>query len=318
MVDNGRITSEKQKMKTTGLNYRHLYFFWVVAKEGGVTRAAERLGLAVQTISTQLALLEQSIGKSLLTTQGRRLVPTEAGRLAISFADQIFLLGEQMQDALAESDASRMRLTVGITDSLPKLIAFRLLEVTSKLPVPVKLVCLENEFESLLADLALHKLDVVLTDRAVPAGASLRVFSHLLGESAMKLFGVPALAERYRDNFPASLNGAPLLLPTRNNALRGRIEEWLVRHDVRPDVVGEFEDNAMLNTFGRNGLGLFFAPAALARDIEEQFGAVLVGEAAELREQFFAISNERKIKHPAVEAILSAIQKGPFALADAG
>lgn len=301
-------------MKTTGLNYRHLYFFWVVAKEGGVTRAAERLGLAVQTISTQLALLEQSIGKALLTTQGRRLVPTEAGRLAISFADQIFLLGEQMQDALSESDASRMRLTVGITDSLPKLIAYRLLEVTGKLPVPVKLVCLEDEFESLLADLALHKLDVVLTDRAVPAGASLRVFSHLLGESAMKLFGVPALAERYRDNFPASLNGAPILLPTRNNALRGRIEEWLVRHDVRPDVIGEFEDNAMLNTFGRNGLGLFFAPAALARDIEEQFGAVLVGEAVELREQFFAISNERKIKHPAVEAILSAVQKGPFAV----
>ncbi len=301
-------------MKTNGINYRHLYFFWVVAKEGGVTRAAERLGLAVQTVSTQLALLEQSVGKSLLAPQGRRLVPTEAGRLALGYADQIFLLGEQMQEALTETDAGKMRLVVGITDSLPKLIAYRLLQATQTLPMQVKLVCLENTFESLLADLALHKLDLVLTDRAVRAGASLRVFSHLLGESAMKLFGVPALAARFRDGFPASLNGAPLLLPTRNNALRGRIDEWLVRHEVRPDVVGEFEDNAMLNTFGRNGLGLFFAPSALEHDIGEQFGAVLAGDVSELREQFFAISNERKIKHPAVEAILAAVHKGPFAI----
>ena len=302
-------------MKATGLNLRHLYFFWVVAKEGGVTRAAERLGLAVQTISAQLALLDQAIGKSLLQPQGRRLVPTEAGRLALGYADQIFLLGEQMQEALNEADADKMRLTVGISDSLPKLIAYRLLEATRAMPQRVKLVCYEDEFEALLADLALHKLDVVLTDRAVPAGASLRVFSHLLGESAMQLFGVPELAARYRDDFPASLEGAPLLLPTRNNALRARIDEWLVRKGVLADVVGEFEDNAMLNTFGRNGLGLFFAPSALRQDIFDQFGAELVGDAPELREQFYAISAERKIKHPAVEAIVEAVHKGPFAVA---
>lgn len=301
-------------MKTTGLNFRHLYFFWTVAKEGGVTRAAERLGLAVQTISAQLALLEQSVGKSLLEPQGRRLVPTEAGRLALNYCDQIFLLGEQLQDALDDSDAGKMRLTVGISDSLPKLIAYRLLEATGAMQQQVKLVCLEDEFESLLADLALNKLDVVLTDRAVRAGASLRVFSHLLGESGMQLFGVPALARKYKRNFPASLNGAPLLLPTRNNALRGRIDAWFVEQDVRPDVTGEFEDNAMLNTFGRAGLGLFFAPAVLAHDIAEQFGVQLVGEAPQLREQFFAISSERKIKHPAVEAILAAVHSGPFAL----
>ncbi len=301
-------------MKTTGINFRHLYFFWVVAKEGGVTRAAERLGLAVQTISAQLTLLEQSIGKSLLAPQGRRLVPTEAGRLALGYADRIFLLGEQMQEALDDTDAEKMRLTVGISDSLPKLIAYRLLEATRHLAIPVKLVCLENEFETLLADLALHKLDVVLTDRPVPAGASLRVFSHLLGESAMKLFGVQELAELYREGFPGSLSGAPLLLPSRNNALRGRIDEWLVQQGVRPDVVGEFEDNAMLNTFGRNGLGLFFAPAALEQEIKEQFNAVLVGNVAELREQFYVISNERKITHPAIEAILSAVHQGEFAV----
>jgi LysR family transcriptional activator of nhaA len=303
-------------MNTTGLNFRHLHFFWMVVKEGGVTRAAERLGLAVQTVSAQLALLEREVGKSLLTQQGRRLVPTEAGRVALAYADQIFLLGEQLQEALGESTSSeRMRLTVGITDSLPKLVAYRLLEATRSLGV--RLVCMEDEFDALLADLALHKLDVVLTDRPVRPNASLRVFSHLLGESAMQLFGVEALAANYRAGFPDSLTGAPLLLPTRNNALRGRIDEWLIRRHLRPDVAGEFEDNAMLNTFGRNGLGLFFAPSALAADIGEQFGAVLVGDAPELREQFFAISNERKIKHPAIEAILSAVQQGPFAVAPA-
>jgi LysR family transcriptional activator of nhaA len=302
-------------MKTSGLNFRHLYFFWMVAKEGGVTRAAEKLGLAVQTISMQLALLEQSVGKSLLEPQGRRLVPTEAGRLALNYCDQIFLLGDQLQDALDETETGKMRLTVGISDSLPKLIAYRLLQATQTMAQQVKLVCLENEFESLLADLALNKLDVVLTDRSVRAGGSLKVFSHLLGESDMKLFGVPRLARKYRRNFPASLHGAPLLLPTRNNALRGRIDAWFVQHGVRPDVVGEFEDNAMLNTFGRNGLGLFFAPSALAQDIGDQFGAVLIGDAPELREQFYAISNERKIRHPAVEAILSAVHNGPFAVA---
>ena len=302
-------------MKTSGLNFRHLYFFWMVAKEGGVTRAAERLGLAVQTISMQLASLEQSIGKQLLEPQGRRLVPTEAGRLALSYCDQIFLLGEQLQDALDEAEAGKMRLTVGISDSLPKLIAFRLLQATQELDKQVRLVCMEAEFEDLLADLALGKLDVVLTDRTVRAGGSLKVYSHLLGESDMKLFGVPQLADKYRPGFPASLNHAPLLVPTRNNALRGRIDAWLVQHEVRPEIVGEFEDNAMLNTFGRNGMGLFFATSALAQDIKDQFGAVLVGDAPELREHFYAISNARKIKHPAVEAILSTVHSGPFAVA---
>lgn len=294
-------------MNTTGINYRHLHFLWSVAAEGSVTRAAERLGLSVQTMSTQLSQLETAVGKTLLTQQGRRLVPTEAGRVALGYADQIFRLGEQLQEALSEVDTGKMRLTVGISDSLPKLIAYRLLQATARLAVPVKLVCMEDEFDSLLADLALNKLDVVLTDRAVRASPGLRVFSHLLLEGEMQLFGVPRLADKYRDHFPHSLTGAPLLLPTRNNALRGRIDAWFVQHHVRPDVVGEFEDNAMLNTFGRSGMGLFFAPSALGPDMGEQFGAVMVGHAPELREQFYAISNERKIKHPAVEAILEAV-----------
>lgn len=304
----GELLRKNGRMKNTGLNFRHLYYFWVVAKEGSVTRAAERLDVAVQTISAQLSLLEQAIGKALLAPQGRRLVLTEAGRTALAYADQIFLLGEQMQDALATSDLDQtMRLTVGISDSLPKLIASRLLEAALRLPQRVKLVCYEDNFESLLGDLSVHKLDVVLTDRPVPSGTNLRVFSHLLGESDITLFGVPALAKNFRATFPASLNGAPLLLPTRNNAIRGRIEQWLEANELRPNVVGEFDDNALLNTFGRSGLGLFPAPSALALDVEQQFGAVPVGELPQVREQFYAISNERKIKHPAVDAILSAI-----------
>ncbi len=300
-------------MKNTGLNFRHLYYFWVVAKEGSVTRAAERLDVAVQTISAQVALLEQSIGKALLAPQGRRLVLTEAGRIALGYADQIFLLGEQMQEVLMANDIGKtMRLTVGLSDSLPKLTASRLLEAALKLPQKVKLVCHEDDFESLLGELSVHKLDVVLTDRAVPSGTTLRVFSHLLGESEIMLFGVPALAERYKPNFPKSLNGAPVLLPTRNHAIRGRIEHWFETHDVRPDIVGEFDDNALLNTFGRNGTGLFPAASALARDVGEQFGAMPVGEITQVREQFYAISNERKIKHPAVEAILHASHGGVF------
>ena len=297
-------------MKNTGMNFRHLYYFWVVAKEGGVTRAAQRLGLAVQTVGTQLSLLEQAVGKQLFSQQGRRLVLTESGRTALAYADQIFLLGEQMQEALGEADSHKTRLTVGISDSLPKLTAFRLLEATMHLERPVRLVCHEGQFEALLGELALHKLDVVLTDRAVRSGTTLKVFSHQLFESATIVAGAPALAEIYAENFPASLNGAPFLLPTRNNALRGRIDEWFEQHAVRPDIVGEFEDNALLNTFGRRGLGLFFATAALASDIFEQFGAVLVGPVPQVREQFYAISNERKIKHPAVEAILSALHQG--------
>jgi LysR family transcriptional activator of nhaA len=300
--------------KQTGLNYRHLYYFWVVAKEGSVTRAAERLDVAVQTISAQLSMLEQSLGRALLAPQGRRLVLTEAGRVALGFADQIFLLGGQLVDALGSSSIERtIRLTVGISDSLPKLISSRLLEAALTLPEKVKLVCHEDNFESLLGDLSMHKLDVVLTDRPVPHGTTLRVFSHLLGESEISLFGVERLARQYRDDFPRSINGAPVLLPTRNNAVRSRLDHWFEANEVRPDIVGEFDDNALLNTFGRNGLGLFPAPSTLAKDVLEQFNASPVGEMSRVTEQFYAISNERKIKHPAIDAIMTAIDQGFFA-----
>jgi LysR family transcriptional activator of nhaA len=294
-------------MKPTALNYHHLRYFWVVAQEGSVTRAARRLGVAVQTISVQIAQLEQSLGRALLAPQGRRLVPTEAGRLALTYADQIFQLGEHMGAALRETDADNtLRLAVGISDALPKLIAFRLMEVVFHLPQQVRLVCREGEFDTLLAELALHRLDVVLTDRAAQPGGNLRVFSHPLGEFEITLYGSPALAKRYRKGFPGNLGGAPMLLPTRGNALRGQIERWLESHGVAPLVIGEFEDSALLTTFGRAGLGLFPAPSVLGEDIAAQLGAEPVGVLADVREQYYAISNERRIRHPAVEAIRNA------------
>ena len=295
-------------MKSTGMNFHHLYYFWVVAKEGGMTRAAERLGVAVQTISSQLAQLEQHCGKSLMTMQGRRLILTEAGRTAMGFADQIFLLGEQMQDALSSTDrGQRMHINVGISDVLPKLLAFRLLQPLLKLEQPIRLSCHEGRYESLLADLALHKLDLVLTDRPAPASGSLRLFGHSLGKYEITLFGTPELVAQYAPGFPRSLDGAPMLMLTRNNEVRNRLDQWFDSLQIRPDIVGEFQDSALLKTFGRSGLGMFPAPTNLTPDIEKQFGALPVGKFESVQEEFFAISNEHKIQHPALAAILAAI-----------
>lgn len=290
-------------MKAT-INYRHLHYFWVTAQEGSFTRAAERLGVAVQTVSAQIALLERSLGASLLTPQGRRLTLTEAGRIASTHADRIFQLGEGLREAIQDAaDERALRLTVGIADALPKLIAYRLLEGTLTLPERVQLICHEGNFADLVADLARHRLDVVLSDRPAATGGRLRIYNHPLGEWEIALFAAPTLARRYRDHFPAGLDGAPVLLPTRNNALRARLDLWFEERRLRPNVVGEFEDSALLMTFGRSGLGLFPAPAALAGDLADQFGAEMVGGIAGVREQYHAISAERRIRHPAVEAI---------------
>lgn len=291
---------------STPLNYRHLHYFWVAAQEGSFTRTAERLGVAVQTVSAQIGLLERALGATLLSPQGRRLVPTEAGRIAMDYANQIFQLGERLRQAIEDSaEGQPLRLTVGITDALPKLIAYRLLGGALALPDPVRLVCEEGDFDELIADLALHRLDVVLTDRPAAASGNLRVYSHPLGDCAIALFGAPLLAAAYRKDFPRSLNGAPLLLPTRANALRGRLDQWFAALDLRPRVVGEFEDSALLMTFGRGGMGLFPAPAILADDIAAEYGAAPAGHLTAVREQFYAITAERRIRHPAIEALLA-------------
>ena len=289
------------------LNYKHLHYFWVVAQEGSITRAAERLGVAIQTISGQLSLLERQLGKALFNSQGRGLVLSEAGRAALGYADQIFQLGEDLIDAVQASDsASTLRLRAGISDGIPKLLAYQLLSSVTQMPNEVRLICDEDEFEDLLADLALHKLDVVLTDRAAPVGGNLKVFSTKLGDFATGVFGCSELIARYAPGFPDSLQDAPLLLPTRHHALRGRIDRWLETYRLRPKIIGEFEDSALLNTFGRGGLGLFPAPLALAAQIEEQLNARPLGPMQGVSEQIYAISNERRIRHPAIEVLCAA------------
>lgn len=290
-----------------GFNYRHLHYFWVVAREGSITRAAAKLGVAVQTISGQLALLDRALGVSLLAPAGRGLVLTEAGRTALSYADRIFGLGEQMVEALdAGAREESLRLTVGILDALPKLTAHRLLQPVMALGKRMRLVCFEGELDELMSDLALHRLDVVLADRPVASTGNLRVFSHALGEYAVSLYATPALARQVAKGFPGTLADAPVLLPTRTNALRGRLDQWFVANTLRPRIVGEFEDSALMDTFGRQGLGLFPALSMLGPEIAAQLGARPVGELEGVREQVFAISSERRIRHPGVEAILAA------------
>lgn len=293
-------------MKPDDLNYRHLLYFWAVAKEGSITRAAERLGLSVQTISTQLSLLERQLGQALFAPQGRSLILTEAGRTALVYAEQIFLIGGKLREALAERVHSRPRFSVGVTDAVPKLIAFRLLGCLLQPPLKLRLDCMEGEFEHLLGELALNRLDLVVADRSAPQRANLKLESHLLGNVGISLFGSVDLHDRYGKEFPRHLDGAPMLLPARTDPLRGAIDAWFEAHDIRPEIVGEFSDSALLKTFGRAGLGLFPAPAAMQNDILAQFQAHSLGALQGVSESWYAISTHKRLLHPAIAIIREA------------
>lgn len=291
-------------MKPNDLNFRHLLYFWAVAKEGSVTRAADRLGLSVQAISTQLGQLERQLGHALLAPQGRSLVLTEAGRTVLVHAEQIFQTGNKLIRALGEPGSTRPRLAVGVTDAVPKLVAFHLLEVALHPPLAVRLECIEGDFEQLLGDLAVNQLDLVVADRSAPQRANFRLQSQQVGTAEIALFGTPALHDMYAPRFPHSLDGAPVLLPARTNPLRSTIDGWLEALDLQPVVIGEFSDSALLKTFGRAGLGLFPAPASMEAGIRVQFGAEVVGKLDGVRENWYVIAAQRRIQHPAVAALL--------------
>jgi LysR family transcriptional activator of nhaA len=285
-------------------SYRHLYYFWAVAKEGGLTRAAEKLGLSVQTVSTQVRELEQALGAALLKPAGRGLTLTEAGRTALDLAEQIFALGETLPERVREAvDVPTVRLAVGISDGLPKLVAQRLLAPVLDTP-QLRLLCHEDEFDDLLGDLALHRLDVVLADRPAPANPNLRVYSHSLGSSPIAWYAHPRWAEAAARDFPRSLVDVPLLLPTSHAALRPRLDQWLADLGLRPRVAGEFEDSALLATFGGEGLGVFPAATAVDDALTGRYGLVNVGRAEGLAEQFYAVGTDKKISHPLVRRLL--------------
>jgi LysR family transcriptional activator of nhaA len=289
------------------LNYHHLLYFWTVAKEGSVVRACEKLRLAQPTISGQLRLLEESLGQKLFNKAGRGLALTDVGQVVYRYADEIFGLGRELQDVLKGRPGGRpLRLLVGVSDLVPKLIAYRILQPALAMAEPVQIVCEEDTPEHLLAELAEHRLDVVLSDMPVTSLIRVKAFNHLLGDCGVTLFGAPALAARYRRNFPACLDAAPFLLPIEGSSLRRSLEQWFDTAGIRPKVVGEFKDSALMKTFGQAGAGLFAGPAVIEREVRDHYRVAVVGRVDSVVERFYAISVERKLKHPAVVAISEA------------
>jgi LysR family transcriptional activator of nhaA len=285
-------------------SYRHLYYFWVVAKEGGMARAAGRLGMAVQTVSTQVRELERSLGYALLKPVGRGLVLTEAGIAALRQADQIFQLGEQLPALVRDAVSTpAVRLAVGISDGLPKLVVRRLMEPVMAEP-QLRLLCHVDEFDDLLSDLALHRIDVVLADRAAPLNPNLKLYSHALGSSAQSWFAPPSLHAAARRGFPQSLAKVPVLLPTTHTAVRARLDQWFDRHGVRPLIAGEFEDSALLKTFGASGMGVFPAADLVIDELMTRYGVRRVASCEGVEEHFFAIGTEKKVLHPLVQRLL--------------
>ena len=295
------------------LNYHHLLYFWVVACHGSVTRAAAELRLAQSTVSTQLRTLEEVLGEKLFARTGRRLVLTDVGRLVFRYADEIFGLGRELLETVKGRPTGQpMRLTVGIADAVPKLIAYRLLGPALTDAEPVRIICREDKPDRLLAQLAVHGLDLVLSDAPIGPTTKVRAFNHLLGECGVTFFAAPALARTCRRGFPRSLGGAPMLLPTDNTALRRSLDDWFESEDIRPRVASEFEDSALLMAFGQAGMGLFPAPSAIERQVRTQYGVVVVGRLDAVCERFYAISGERRLKHPAVVAISEAARQRVF------
>lgn len=290
------------------MNFKHLHYFWTVARSGSVARAGERLHLTPQTISAQIKLLEQGLDATLFRPAGRGLELTEAGRLALSYADQIFALGDELEAALASRRGLlALPFRVGITDVVPKALAYRLLAPARHLAEPLRLICREGKLDRLLTELSLHKLDMVLADRPIPVDSRVRGYSHKLGESALAFFAAPELAAQC-DDFPRCLDDAPLFMPGDDATVRGRIERWLERLRIAPRVVGEFDDGALMKAFGQEGGGFFPSPAVLASEIEAQYGVRLIGQVEEVSEEFYAITRERNFIHPAASAITEAAQ----------
>lgn len=286
------------------LNYHHLLYFWVVAREGSVTAAAKRLRLAQPTISGQLRLLEERVGEPLFARQGRGLELTEMGRAVFRYADEIFSLGRELQEVVRGRPTGRpMRLAVGVTDALPKMVVARLIEPGLTAPDGVRLVVREDRPERLLADLATHELDLVLADMPLGPGMPVRAYEHPLGETPVAFFAAPSLAH-LAAGFPASLDDAPFLWPATGTALHRSLARWFEANRVAPRFVGELEDSALLKAFGQRGLGVFAAPAVVADEVVAQYAVIELGRSEEVRERFWAITVERRIVHPGTRAIV--------------
>jgi len=295
------------------LNYQHLRYFWAVSRHGNLTRASAELLLTPQTVSTQIRDLEKGLGVELFSRERRRLVLTDIGRVVYRYADEIFNIGREIQDVVRGLPGRPLYLVVGVADVVPKLIAHRLIEPAIQLKEPVRVICREGRTDRLLAELAIHKLDVVLSDAPIPPAVKIRAYNHLLGESRVTFMASDRLARNCRKGFPESLNGAPILLPAEGTTLRGTLEQWFDTLEIRPMIVGEFEDSALLKAFGQAGVGIFAVPSVIQDEVGRQYGVEPIGVVEGIAERFYAISLERKIRHPAVAAVCIAAKSALFA-----
>lgn len=292
------------------LNYKQLNYFWQVARAGSIARASEQLELTPQTLSGQIGLLENALDTTLFRRVGRGLELTETGRLALSYADEIFEIGAEMEQALSNSTFKRLTpFRVGIADVMPKSIVYKLLAPAMRLDEPIKIVCKEDKLDRLLADLAIHRLDLVLSDRPMPNDINIKGYSHKLVECGLSFFATSTLAALYGSDFPNSLNQAPLLVSSNDTSMRKKLMQWLDIKRLRPILVGEFDDSALMKAFGQAGVGIFTAPSMISDEVQHQYDVVKIGDTDELTERFYAISAERRATHPAVVAINEAVIK---------
>ena len=296
------------------MNYKHLHYFMQVAKSGSVMRASEQLHLTPQTISGQIQILEEALGSALFAKSGRGLVLTETGRLALGYAEEIFALGAELKEAVREhpKQGRMLEFKVGVADAVPKSIAYRLIEPATRMPEPVRIVCREWKLDSLLAELALHRLDLVIADAPIPSSVSVRAFNHQLGTSEVSFFATPVLLETLAGAFPRCLDGAPLLMPAEDSMLGRRLRAWFQARSLHPRVVGEFDDSALAKEFGRHGTGVFVGPTVLAAEIQKRFNVKSLGVATGVVDEFFAISVERRITHPCVLSITESAKNKLF------
>ena len=298
------------------MNFKHLDYFWVTAKAGGVMRAGEQLHTTPQTLSGQIKLLEEWLGRKLFRKSGRQLELTDDGRLALGYADQIFTLGSELESALRQTRAGQrvLEFRVGVADSVAKSLAYRLLAPALSVSEPVRLICSEGKFPDLLAQLALQRLDLVIADEPMSRRISVKAFNHSLGSTAMSFFCAPTLKATLQGEFPVCLNGAPMLIQGASASVRQQLEGWLTRYDIHPRVIGEFDDGALMTAFGQQGRGVFMAPTVLETETVAQFGVEVIGRSDELVEEFFAVSVERRITHPCVVAITDAARGQLFSV----
>ena len=295
------------------LNYHHLRYFWTVAKEGGLTKAAAKLHVSQPTISAQIHELESVLGEKLFRRAGRNLALTDTGQQVLSYAEEIFSLGQDLVNAVKQRPTTRpLRLNLGVADALPKLVSYRIIEPIFRLPQPVQVCCSETNVSDMLLELAAYRLDIVLADEPASSGVTSRVFNHFLGESGVTLCAMPVLATRLRRGFPKSLNGAPALLPMQNSGLRRSLEKWFHAVGVRPRLVGEFYDPAFVNALAIHGLGFMTVPTVVVKEVVHRFGFRVIGQTDECQQQFYAITPERKLTHPAVAAITSGARDRLF------